>query len=85
MFPMSNWKLDRIGYYIAYMIMEVFSVTGINLLCAYIAASIPYANATFTVHYFFFLIMGGFYITDQFLFFRHPSVKIFFQWFSYCR
>jgi hypothetical protein len=29
--------------------------------------------------------MGGYYITDVFLFFRHPSVKAFWQWFSYDR
>ncbi len=85
MFPMSGWRSDKIGNYIGYMVCEAFSSTGLNLVCAYIAASIPYANATFTLHYFYGILLGGYYITDVFLFFRHPSVKVFWQWFSYDR
>ncbi|KAI9007677.1 hypothetical protein DFJ74DRAFT_711926 [Hyaloraphidium curvatum] len=85
MFPMSGWLPNRIGYYIAYMICEAFASTGLNLVCAYAAASIPYANATFTLHYFYGILLGGYYITDIFLFTRHPSVEAFWQWFSYDR
>ncbi|KAI9024560.1 hypothetical protein DFJ74DRAFT_705299 [Hyaloraphidium curvatum] len=83
MFTMSNWAYP--GRYIGYMIPEAFSVTALNMLCAYVAASIPYANAAFTLHFYYALIVGGYYITDQFLFMRHPSVKVFWQWFSYAR
>jgi hypothetical protein len=63
MFPMSTGRTDRLGYYVGYMICEAFASTGLNLVCAYIAASIPYANATFTLHYFYGILMGGYYIT----------------------
>lgn len=85
MFHMSNWVSGNIGYYIGYMIAEAFSSTAINMVCAYIAASIPYANATFTLHYYYAILMGSYYITDSFLFTRHPSVRTFWQWFSYTR
>ena len=65
MFTMSAWRQDKVGYYIAYMIPEAFSSTGVNLLCSYIAASIPYAYAIFTVFYFYALLMGGYYITGK--------------------
>jgi hypothetical protein len=57
MFTMSNWISSNIGYYIAFMICEVFASTAINLMCAYIAASIPYANATFTLYYYYAILM----------------------------
>jgi hypothetical protein len=53
MFPMSGWRADKIGNYIGYMVAEAFASTGLNLVCAYVAASIPYANACFTLHYFY--------------------------------
>jgi hypothetical protein len=104
MFTMSNWVYP--GRYIGYMIPEAFATTAINMVCAYIAASIPYANggitrfavcclmhfshilpppATFTVNFYFCLMIGGFYITDQALFLRHPTVRTFWQWFSWAR
>ncbi|KAI9026198.1 hypothetical protein DFJ74DRAFT_766568 [Hyaloraphidium curvatum] len=83
MFSMSNWVYT--GRYIGYMIPEAFASTAINMVCAYVAASIPYANAIFTLHYYYAILLGAFYITDQFLFVRHPSVKAFWQWFSYVR
>jgi hypothetical protein len=61
MFPMSGWRADKIGNYIGYMVCEAFSSTGLNLVCAYIAASIPYANATFTLHYFYGILLVGFW------------------------
>lgn len=85
MFSMSNWVSTNIGWYIAYMIPEAFASTAINMVCAYIAASVPYANAIFTLHYYYAILMGAFYITDSFLYVRHPSAKVFWQWFSYCR
>jgi hypothetical protein len=57
MFTMSNWISSNIGYYIAFMICEAFASTAINLTCAYIAASIPYANATFTLYYYYAILM----------------------------
>ncbi|KAI9006389.1 hypothetical protein DFJ74DRAFT_389544 [Hyaloraphidium curvatum] len=85
MLPMSGWLSSNIGRYIGYMICEAFASTAINMLCAYAAASIPYANSLFTLHYYYSILLGAWYITDQFLFFRHPSVKAFWQWFSYTR
>ncbi|KAI9022002.1 hypothetical protein DFJ74DRAFT_671347 [Hyaloraphidium curvatum] len=42
MFNMSNWVYP--GRYIGYTIPEAFHTTGLNMVCAYIAASIPYAK-----------------------------------------
>jgi hypothetical protein len=58
LFHMSNWAYP--WRYIGYMIPEAFTCTAINMVCAYIAASIPYANATFTVNFYFCLMIGGF-------------------------
>ncbi len=71
------------GRNIGYMIPEAFATTAVNMACAYIAASIPYANAAFTLQFYYVVIMGGYYISDQFLFVRHPTTRTFWQWLSW--
>jgi hypothetical protein len=70
------------GRNIGYMIPEAFATTAVNMACAYIAASIPYANAAFTLNFYYVVIMGGYYVSDAFLFVRHPTTRAFWQWFS---
>ncbi|KAI9008474.1 hypothetical protein DFJ74DRAFT_772890 [Hyaloraphidium curvatum] len=73
------------GRYVGYMIPEAFATTAVNMLCAYVAASIPYANATFTLQFYYSLILGGMYVSDAFLFARHPTTRTFWQWLSWAR
>ncbi|KAJ3334174.1 hypothetical protein HDU93_008093, partial [Gonapodya sp. JEL0774] len=75
-FSLSNWLTEFFGLYILYFVLECWAVTGWNLLCAYMAASIPYANAAFNIHYFWGILLAGWYITDSFLFAR-PGGSLF--------
>ena len=80
--PMSGWDNRYLGQYVGLILAEAFPVTAVNLVCAYIAGSIPYANAAFNVHYFWGITLGGYYITDAFIFSSSPSVKYFWAWLS---
>ncbi|KAI9005695.1 hypothetical protein DFJ74DRAFT_646773 [Hyaloraphidium curvatum] len=85
MFSMSGWIKSNIGMYLGFGVAVTFGSTGMNLLCAYCAASIPYANAAFTLNFFYSLALSSIYCTDAFLFPRSPSAREFFSWFSYAR
>jgi len=59
MFPMSGWLGGNLGIYVGLAVPEAFASTGMNLICAYVAASIPYANAAFTVNFFYSILLSS--------------------------
>jgi len=82
---MANFDKNNLAGYVFTLYLEAICVTSLNMICAYIAGSIPYANAAFTIHYFFFLFWTSTYVPDSFIFPRSPSVKYFWSWLSYDR
>jgi len=85
-FGMSGWKPWNLGLDVALLFFEVMAVTGFNLLCACIAPSIPYANAAFNLHYWYALVFGGYYVTDNFIAGNcGTACTSFFMWISYAR
>lgn len=51
--------MSNLGIYVGLAIPEAFASTGMNLICAYVAASIPYANAAFTVNFFYGILLSS--------------------------
>jgi hypothetical protein len=85
-FGMAGWKPYNLGLNCALIFFECMAVTGFNLLCACIAPSIPYANAAFNLHYWYALVFGGYYVTDNFIAGNCGSACTnFFMWISYAR
>ncbi|KXS20280.1 P-loop containing nucleoside triphosphate hydrolase protein [Gonapodya prolifera JEL478] len=84
---LSGWIVKFFGFHILYFILEAWSVAGWNLVCAYMSASIPYANAAFNLHYFWGILLAGFYLTDSFMYTRPGGniFKYFLIWTSYDR
>jgi hypothetical protein len=56
---MSGWLGGNLGIYCGLAVPEAFASTGMNLICAYVAASIPYANAAFTVNFFYGILLSS--------------------------
>ncbi|KXS21193.1 hypothetical protein M427DRAFT_51455 [Gonapodya prolifera JEL478] len=84
---LTGWLTEFYGLYIFYFIVEAWAATGWNLVCAYMAASIPYANAAFNINYFWGILLAGWYLTDSFLYTRPGGslFQYFLVWTAYPR
>ncbi|TPX32917.1 hypothetical protein SmJEL517_g04083 [Synchytrium microbalum] len=83
--PMAGFDNKNLAENAFTLYLEAMCVSSLNMICAYIAGSIPYANAAFTIHYFFFLFWTSIYCPDDFILPRSSPVKYFFAWLSYDR
>ncbi|TPX37234.1 hypothetical protein SmJEL517_g00984 [Synchytrium microbalum] len=83
--PMAGFDNKNLAESGFTLYLEAMCVSSLNMICAYVAGSIPYANAAFTIHYFFFLFWTSTYCPDSFILPRSSPVKYFFAWLSYDR
>ncbi|KAI9003434.1 P-loop containing nucleoside triphosphate hydrolase protein [Hyaloraphidium curvatum] len=82
---MAGWNPANLGRYIGYGLSASFPAAALALLITNVSPTTTFASAVLTLVAFTVWMLGGRHPTNSTLYTMHPSVKVFWQWFSYVR